>query len=123
MADFKFFPLFVDGVNVAEINGHTVDGKANGERMQGAGVTLGVSDGIQTYDIKATAVQPVGGHSIDVFDLMRTKKEVGVGFQHNGGYFVAPYKVTEVSIKSEAKNGSVTGDFTFMSSGELEKVV
>jgi hypothetical protein len=122
MADFKFFPLLVDGVEVAEINGHTVDLKANGERMQGAGVTLGMSDGILTFDVKATAVQPIGGHSIDMVDLLRTRKEVGVGFQHNGGYYVMPCKVTEASIKSEAKNGSVTGDFTFMNSGEAQKV-
>ena len=122
MADFKFYPLLVDGVEVAEINAHTVDAKANGERQMGAGFTLGMSDGIQTFDFKATAVQPIGGHSIDMLNLLRTKKEVGVGFQHNGGFYVMPCKVTEASIKSEAKNGAVTGDFTLMNSGEPQKV-
>jgi len=122
MADFKFYPLIVDGVEVAEINAHTTDGKTNGERMQGAGVTLGMSDGIPTWDFKATAVQPIAGHSVDMVSLMLARKTVGVGVQHNGGYYMVPCKVTEASIKSEAKNGAVTGDFTLMNTGEATKV-
>ncbi len=117
MADFRFLALVVAGVNVAEINGFTVDSKTNGERMTGGGFIYGVSDGVPTDDIKATSVVPISGHSIDLSAIMRAGQEIQVGYQYNGKAYVGPYKITEGSIKSEAKNGSVTGDWTFMNSG------
>lgn len=122
MADFKFFPLFVDGINSAEIHGHTVNVKDNGERQMGAGIILGVSQGVPTFDIKGESVCPVAGHSVDMFDLVLTRKEVGVGFNYNGGFYIMPCRVTEADVKSEAKNGTQTGSFTIINSGPAQKV-
>ena len=117
MADFRFLALVVGGVNVAEINGHTVDAKTNGERMIGAGVVLGVSVGVPTFDIKATSVVPISGHSVDLMALLNVNAEVSVGFFYNGKAYVAPFQITEGSVKSEAAKGTIMGDWTFMNAG------
>lgn len=122
MAQFEFFPLFVKGVNVAEINGYTVDSKKNGERQMGAGEVLGISTGIPTVDIKATSVTPVSGHSLNLKAIHDSGGEVGIGYQYNGSFYMAPFKLMEMSVKTESKNGATTGDFTFMNSGPETKV-
>ena len=122
MAEFRYFPLVVDGKAVAEINGFTVDFANAGERQIGAGVVLGVSDGVKTYDIKAQSVCPVGGHSVDLVALLQQGNDVAIGFDYNGGAYVAPYKVMKASIKHDAKTGAVTGDIELMNSGPAQKV-
>ena len=117
MADIRYQALNAAGTNVAEINGHTVDSKTNGEVAIGAGFILGITTGVQTISIKATSVVPVIGHSIDLMVLHTSQEEFPVGFTYNGKVYVFPAKLTEMSVKSEAKNGTVTGDFTFTQAG------
>lgn len=117
MADIRFITLQVNGTSAAEVNAHTVDVKSNGETAIGGGFILGVTTGVVTISIKASTVNPVAGHSIDLLALLMADEEVPLAFAHNGKFYVAPFKVTEASNKSEAKNGMVTGDFTFTQAG------
>ena len=117
MADIQYRALNAAGTNVAEINGQTIDSKTNGETAIGAGFILGITTGVQTISIKATSVVPVIGHSIDLYALHSSQEEFPIGFDYNGKVYVFPAKLTELSIKSEAKNGMVTGDITFTQAG------
>jgi len=117
MADIRYQALSADGQTIAEINGQTLDSKTNGEIAIGAGFILGITQGVVTITIKATAVLPVAGHSIDLMDLHLSQLEIPLGFYYNGKIYVFPAKLTELSKKDEAKNGMVTGDFTFMQAG------
>ena len=117
MADIRYRVINVNGTNVAEINGHTIDSKTNGEVAIGAGFILGISQGVATISIKATSVVPVVGHSIDLMALHLSQEEVPIGFDYNDRGYVFPAKITELSIKEEAKNGMSTGDITFMQAG------
>lgn len=117
MADIRYVALNANGVNVAEINGHTVDSKTGGEVAIGAGFILGISTGVIQIAIKATSVIPVIGHSIDMFELHLSQEEFPVGFVHNGKTYVFPAKCTEHSAKHEAKNGMSTGDITITQAG------
>lgn len=122
MAEFRVYPLLVDGVNVAEINAYTADYADNGERQLGAGVVLGVSEGVPTEDLKVTQASPVAGHSVDMMKLARERKVVGVGYQYNGGFYIAPYRIMKGSLKNESKTGVQTGDWEMMNAGPAEKV-
>lgn len=117
MADIRYIALNAAGINVAEINGHTVDSKTGGEVAIGAGFILGISTGVVQIAIKATSIIPVIGHSIDMFELHLSQEEFPVGFVHNGKTYVFPAKVTEHSAKHEAKNGMSTGDITITQAG------
>lgn len=117
MADIRYQALNAAGTYVAEINGHTVDAKSGGEVAIGAGFILGISTGVMQIAIKATSVVPVIGHSLDLFKLFRAQEEFPVGISHNGETIVIPVKITEYSVKSEAKTGMVTGDITFTQAG------
>jgi hypothetical protein len=117
MADIRYQALNAAGINVAEINGHTIDSKTGGEVAIGAGFILGISTGVVQIAIKATSVITVIGHSLDLFELHLSQTEFPVGFAHNGKTYVFPAKCTEYSAKSEAKNGMVTGDITITQAG------
>lgn len=117
MADIRYEILNVAGASVAEVNGQTFDSKTNGETAIGAGFILGITTGVQTISVKATAVLPVLGHSIDLYALHASQEEFPMGFPYNGKVYVFPAKLTELSKKDEAKNGMVTGDFTFTQAG------
>lgn len=117
MADFRFRALSASGINVAEINGKTIDSKTNGETAIGAGVILGITTGVQTISIKATSVVPTTGHSLDLMAIHVADEEIPIGFEYNGRAYLFPAKITELSVKDEAKNGMVTGDITFTQSG------
>ena len=117
MANIRFQALNVSGINVAEINGHTIDSKTGGEVAIGAGFILGISTGVVQIAIKATSIIPVIGHSLDLFSLHLAQEEFPVGFSHNGKTYVFPAKCTEHSGKSEAKTGMVTGDITITQAG------
>ncbi len=113
MSDIRYQVLNVDGLNVAEINGHTVDSKSNGETAIGAGFILGVTTGVLTISIKATSVVPVIGHSLDLMALHMADTEVPIGFAYNGKVYTFGAKITELSVKSQAKTGMIEGDITF----------
>jgi hypothetical protein len=117
MADIRYQALNAAGINVAEINGHTVDSKTGGEVAIGAGFILGISTGVVQIAIKATSVNPVIGHSLDLFALHLSQEEFPVGFSHNGKVYVFPAKCTEYSKKAEAKTGMDTGDITITQAG------
>lgn len=117
MADIRYQILNAAGVGIAEVNGQTFDSKTNGETAIGAGFILGITQGVQTISVKATAVLPVIGHSIDLYELHASQAEFPMSFPYNGKSYVFPAKLTELSAKSEAKNGMVTGDFTFTQAG------
>ncbi len=122
MADIRYQVLNMAGINVAEINGHTVDGKTGGEVAIGAGFIIGISTGVIQIAIKATSVVPVIGHSLDMFELFRSQTEFPVAASHNGKSCVFPAKITEYSVKSEAKNGMVTGDITITQAGTEQMI-
>jgi len=122
MADIRYEILNVAGASVAEVNGQTFDSKTNGETAIGAGFILGITTGVQTISVKATAVLPVLGHSIDLYALHTSQEEFPMGFPYNGKVYVFPAKLTELSKKEEAKNGMVTGDFTFTQAGPAVSV-
>lgn len=122
MATFRFPVFGIDGKAVAEINAYTADIKAGGEQQMGAEGVLGISDGIFTVDIKATSVCPIGGHTVDLVDLLFTRKEFASGIEWNGGFYAVPMKCVEGSIKTQSKDGSVTGDWTFKNSGNPAKM-
>jgi hypothetical protein len=122
MADIQYIAQNANGVNVAEINGQTVDSKTNGETAIGAGFILGITNGVPTISIKATSVVPVVGHSIDLMALHVAQTEFPVAFNYNGKVYVFPAKITELSVKSEAKNGMVTGDITFTQAGPMVSI-
>ena len=117
MADIRYQALNAAGINVAEINGKTVDSKTGGEVAIGAGFILGISTGVVQIAIKATSVVPVIGHSLDMFALHLAQEEFPVGFSHNGKTYVFPAKCTEYSNKDEAKSGMSTGDITITQAG------
>lgn len=117
MADIRYQALNAAGINVAEINGHTIDSRTGGEVAIGAGFILGISTGVVQIAIKATSVIPVIGQSLDLFALHIAQEEFPVGFSHNGKVYVFPAKCTEYSMKNEAKNGMTTGDITITQAG------
>ena len=122
MADIRFQALNAAGVNIAEINGKTIDLKTGGEVAIGAGFILGISTGVPQFAIKATSIVPVIGHSVDFLALSLTQEEFPVGFAHNGKTYVFPAKVTEYSAKDEAKNGMSTGDITITQAGPAQAI-
>jgi hypothetical protein len=122
MADIRYQALNAAGVNVAEINGHTIDSKTGGEVAIGAGFILGISTGVVQIAIKATSVVPVIGHSVDMLSLHLSQEEFPVGFSHNGKTYVFPAKCTEYSMKNEAKNGMTTGDITITQAGPAQAI-
>ena len=122
MADIRFQALNAAGVTVAEINGKTIDSKTGGEVAIGAGVILGISEGVVQIAIKATSVVPVIGHSLDLFKLHLSQTTFPVGFNHNGDTYVFDAKCTEYSNKDEAKTGMSTADITITQAGPLQRL-
>ena len=57
-----------------------------------------------------------------MFELFRSQAEFPVAASHNGKSCVFQAKITEYSVKSEAKNGMVTGDITITQAGPEQMI-
>lgn len=122
MAEFQFFPVDIGGKAFAEGNGVKVDGKDNGARQEGASGILGISFGIQTYDIDLTSVCPVSGASVDMWSLFIQGAVINVGFFHNGKFWVGPYRIMSASLDSKSKDGTCTGSWKLENAGPMSQV-
>lgn len=122
MAEFQFFPTDVAEKAFAEGNGRKVSGKDNGARQEGASGILGISFGIQTFDIDLTSVCPVSGASVDMWDLFIQGAVINVGFFHNGKFYVGPYRIMSADIDEKSKDGTSTGSWKLENAGPLTKV-
>ena len=122
MADFQFFPTIVGGKAYAEANGRKVSMKNNGARQEGAEGILGISDGIPTFDIDLSSVCPVGGASVDMWQYFVDRTTIAVGYQHNGSFWVGPFKVMSADLDDKAKDGTSMGSWKLENAGPMTKV-
>lgn len=109
--------LFVNGLKQAELTGLTYDQESGNELQIGDGDIVGVSQGVKTVIVTANSIIPYRGAPAarileDAFDN-NTSVQIGIGLL-GGRIHKLDLFVTKFNIKSDSKNGTVTGDFTLI---------
>ena len=111
------FSIYAKGRKFGEMTGTAYDQESGNEIQIGDGLVIGVSQGVKTVQIQATAIIPYRGSQVarileDAYDN-NTSVQVGVGIL-GGRIHKMDLFVTKINIKTETKNGTVTGDFTLI---------
>lgn len=111
------FSLFANGRKFGEATGHAYDQESGNELQIGDGVVIGVSQGVKTVSVQASAIIPYRGSNVarileDAYDG-NYSIQVGLGII-GGRIHKADLFVTKINVKTEMKNGTCMGDFTLI---------
>lgn len=108
--------LYVTSKKFAEVNDHTVEYESGDELQIGDDGVFAVSDGAASVKLTATSVTPVSGATVSPETALQAKQNIDVQLGLlNGKIWQLTMRVQKAQYKSDAKAGTLVGEFVFIS--------
>jgi len=117
MATVRNYSVYVKNRKFGELTGSAYDQESGNELQIGDGAVIGISQGVKTVQLQASAIIPFGGSNAAriLQDAYSNNTPIGVAAGViNGQIHKLNLFVTKINIKSETKNGTCLGDFTLI---------
>lgn len=111
----KHASLYIASKKAAECNKNDIDVKSGDEPQIGDDGFLGMSDGATMTTIQFESIVPLSGMSVTVETALLNKTDVDITLGLiNGKIWQLTCRCTDLKYTSDAKNGTLTGSFTFV---------